>query len=154
MIGGQASIFLHFAPNDQLNRACTPRLLKQLYWWRMVTCILLALHSLVYRLRLNLKCLNTPLHGTQSNNRQHPISHLKFVKLISKQLNHNPDNHCIPLWKGGLYGSLFTITPQVYGYTFISKGTIYSSLFKGDIYQKLRHLQGSAILVYLSNIHL
>jgi hypothetical protein len=60
----------------------------------------------------------------------------------------------MPLWKGGLHGPLFAITLEAYGYTFVGKGTTYSSLFEDDVYRKLRHLQGSAVPVYLGDIHL
>ncbi|KAH2020787.1 hypothetical protein KXV43_002563 [Aspergillus fumigatus] len=117
-------------------------------------CTQKCLRGLVCGLRLDLKCPNAQLHRTWSNDGQHPISHLKFVKLISQQLNRDPDNRCMPLWKGGLHGSLFAITLEAYGYTFVGKGTTYSSVFEGDVYRKLRHLQGSAVPVYLGDIHL
>ena len=42
----------------------------------------------------------------------------------------------------------------MYGYTFIGKGTEYNSLYEGNIYQILQHLQGSAVPVYLGDIYL
>ncbi|KAL4769305.1 hypothetical protein BDW60DRAFT_210229 [Aspergillus nidulans var. acristatus] len=117
-------------------------------------CTQKCLHSLVCGLSIDLKCPNAHLHGARSNDGRHPIPLLKFIKLVSKQLNYDPDNRCIPLWKGGLHGSLFTITLEGYGYTFVGKGTTYSSHFEGDVYRKLKHLQGSAVPIYLGDIYL
>ena len=36
----------------------------------------------------------------------------------------------------------------------LAQGTTYGSLFEGDVYRKLRHLHGTAIPVYLGDIHL
>jgi hypothetical protein len=105
-------------------------------------------------LSLDLECPNAHLHGARSDDRRHPVPLLKFLQLVSQQLNSDPDNRCIPLWKGGLHGSLFAITLEGYGYTFVGKGTTYSSHFEGDVYRKLKHIQGSAVPVYLGDIYL
>ena len=117
-------------------------------------CTQKCLHGLVRGLSLDLKCPNAQLHRARSNDGKHPVSSLKFVKLVSQQLNYDPDNRCMPLWKGGLHGSLFAITLEAYGYTFVGKGTTYSSHFESDVYRKLRYLQGFAVPVYLGDIYL
>ena len=94
------------------------------------------------------------LHQKHSNDGRHPLSRLRLVELTSRQLNSDPDHCCRPLWKEGIHGSLFAITLDTYGYTFVGKGTEYSSHYEGDVYQKLQALQGSAVPVYLGDIYL
>jgi hypothetical protein len=53
--------------------------------------------------------------------------------------------------KEGLHSSLFTITLDAYGYTFVGKGTEYTSNYEARIYQALRALQGYAVPVYLGD---
>lgn len=101
-------------------------------------CTQKCLHGLVSGSVLDLKCPNASLHETRSKNGRHPISHLKFIKLVSQQLNRDPENCCVPLWKGGLHGPLFIITLEAYGYNFLGKGTTYSSHCEGDVYRKLK----------------
>jgi hypothetical protein len=56
--------------------------------------------------------------------------------------------------KEGLHSSLFTITLDAYGYTFVGKGTEYTSDYEASIYQALRALQGYTVPVYLGDIYL
>lgn len=56
--------------------------------------------------------------------------------------------------KEGLHGSLFTITLDAYGYTFVGKGTEYTSNYEAGIYRALEALQGYAVPVYLGDIYL
>ncbi|PYI30276.1 hypothetical protein BP00DRAFT_437024 [Aspergillus indologenus CBS 114.80] len=109
--------------------------------------------ALVSGSELDPKCPNFQSHRTQSKTSGHPITRLKLIRLASQQLNHDPDNLCLPLWKGGLHGSLFAITLEVYGYTFVGKGTTYNSHYEGDVYHKLKSVQGSAVPVYLGDIY-
>lgn len=117
-------------------------------------CTQACLRGLCLRLDLDSKCPNMLSHREHSSDGRHPLSRLDLVKLVSKQLNKDPDHCCRPLGEGGLHGFIFAITLDMYGYTFIGKGTEYNSLYEGNIYQILQHLQGSAVPVYLGDIYL
>jgi hypothetical protein len=80
------------------------------------------------------------------------------VQLILRQLTLNPDNRCEPLGKQGARSTLFKLTLESYGYTFVAKGTV--TAFKADlkheglVYRHLSEVQGELIPVYLENISL
>ena len=117
-------------------------------------CTQTCLRGLCLQSDLDSKCPNMSLHRKHSSDGRHPLSRLDLVKLVSNQLNKDPDHCCRPLGEGGLHGFIFAITLDMYGYTFIGKGTEYNSLYEGNIYQILQHLQGSAVPVYLGDIYL
>lgn len=117
-------------------------------------CTQACLRGLSLQSDLDSKCPNMSSHRKHSSDGRHPLSRLDLVKLVSKQLNKDPAHCCRPLGEGGLHGSIFAITLDMYGYTFIGKGTEYNSLYEGNIYQILQHLQGSAVPVYLGDIYL
>lgn len=78
--------------------------------------------------------------------------------LCLRQLTENSDNGCEPLGKQGACGTLFKLTLELYGYTFVGKGTVtaFEARLKheGLVYQHLGEAQGEFVLVYLGNIFL
>jgi hypothetical protein len=59
------------------------------------------------------------------------------------------------LWEKKDYMALCLPLPfDAYGYTFVGKGTEYTSNYEARIYQALEALQGYAVPVYLGNIYL
>ncbi|KAF7594887.1 hypothetical protein BBP40_007921 [Aspergillus hancockii] len=117
-------------------------------------CTQACLRGLFSQSQLDPNCPNFLLHRKYSTDGQHLLSCSNLVELVSQQLNNNPDCCCRPLQKEGIHGSMFAITLEKYGYTFVGKGTEYNSVYEGEIYQKLRRLQGSAVPVYLGDIFL
>ncbi|ODM16448.1 hypothetical protein SI65_07955 [Aspergillus cristatus] len=110
-------------------------------------CTQACLRGLCFQANLDPRCPNFYTHQEQSGR-------LELINLVSRQLNEDPDHCCQPLGKERLHGSLFAITLDTYGYTFVDKGTEYDSHYEGDIYQMLKQLQGTAIPVYLGDIYL
>jgi len=70
----------------------------------------------------------------------------------------DPENGCEPLGKQGTRGTLFRLTLEWYGYTFVAKGTVTAFEAKlkheGLVYQHLDEVQGELVPVYLGNISL
>lgn len=116
-------------------------------------CTQACLRGLYSRSDLDLNCSNIFSHQRHPSDGRHPLSRRNLVQLVSRQLNKNPDNCCRPLGKGGIHGSLFAVTLNMYGYTFLVKGPS-TILYEGDIYSMLRRFQRSAVPVYLGDIHL
>jgi serine/threonine protein kinase len=75
-----------------------------------------------------------------------------------RQLAQDPDNGCEPLGKQGARGALFRLTLELYGYTFVAKGTVTAFTAKlkheGLVYRHLDEVQGELIPVYLGSISL
>lgn len=117
-------------------------------------CTQACLRGLYIQSDLDPRCPNIFSHQKHSGDGRHPLSRRNLVQLVSQQLNRDPDHCCRPLGKRGIHGSLFVVTLDNYGYTFVAKGTEYNSHYEGDIYSMLQRLQGSAIPVYLGDIFL
>lgn len=117
-------------------------------------CTQACLQGLAHKREFDPECPNLSFHQKHSSNGRHPLSRSDLVKLVSEQLNRDPDHCCRPMGKEGLHGSLFTITLDAYGYTFVGKGTEYTSNYEAGIYRALEALQGYAVPVYLGDIYL
>jgi hypothetical protein len=77
---------------------------------------------------------------------------------IRHQLEENLDSGCEPLGEQGARGALFKLTSDLYGYTFVAKGTVEAFIpdlmHEKEVYQHLNKLQEEVIPVYLGNISL
>lgn len=102
-------------------------------------------------LELDPECPNLSFHQNHSSNGRHPLSRSDVVELVSEQLNCEPDHCCRPMGKEGLHCSLFAITLDVYGYTFIGKGTEYASITKPEFTKHSKLCKGTLSL-YISEI--
>ncbi|KAI9670763.1 MAG: hypothetical protein M1817_003873 [Caeruleum heppii] len=102
-------------------------------------------------------CSNAASHEPTSTGR-HMVSGREFVRLIREQLARDLDNNCKPLGLQGARGALFKLTLASQGYTFVAKGTVRAFVphlrHEGDMYKKLRKLQGKTIPVHLGGIDL
>ncbi|OAX81023.1 hypothetical protein ACJ72_04641 [Emergomyces africanus] len=116
-------------------------------------CTQKCLGGLFSRSPFDPNCPNNHLHKNYSKHGSHPISLQKLVSLMEKQVNEDPDC-CRYLKIGGLHGSLFALSLQGYGYTFVGKGTPYNSKHEAGVYERLRPLQGNTVPVYLGDIYL
>ena len=87
-------------------------------------------------------------HGTSNH---YALGRKSIIKLILHQLAENPGNRCESLGKQGTYSTLFTLTLESYGYTFITKGTVTAFTAKlkheGLVYWHLDEVQGELIPV-------
>lgn len=89
---------------------------------------------------------------------RHTIDHTEFLDLLWDQLQRSLDDGITPLGQGGARGVLFKVTLLVYGYTFVSKGTI--RVFTKDleheaaVYKRLQPVQGMHVPVFLGCIDL
>ena len=97
-------------------------------------------------------------HRQRQEDTVHGMNLATFHQLLQSQLVADIDHHCQPLSMQGSRGALFKITLVSHGYTFVAKGTVEAFVddlrHKGDIYYRLRSLQGSAVPVCLSNLDL
>ncbi|KAK2787209.1 hypothetical protein FQN52_007298 [Onygenales sp. PD_12] len=118
-------------------------------------CTQKCLLGLINRMPFDDACPNIQVHRQHSGTEYHPIDGRQVTLKLERQLNNNPDHCCRPLpGKEGLHGALFALTLDPYGYTFVGKGTTYSSNYESKVYEHLRSVQGSAIPVYLGDIYL
>ncbi|KAI1839868.1 hypothetical protein JX266_013925, partial [Neoarthrinium moseri] len=92
---------------------------------------------------------------------RHPITAGEFTRLVSTQLRNNPYRGCLGLggWgKRGATGVLFKVELGVYGYTFVSKGTLADGLerlqHECQVYARLATLEGWMVPVHLGLVHL
>jgi hypothetical protein len=88
----------------------------------------------------------------------HPVSHAKWLQLLTQQLEESLDNGITPLGEVGSRGALFRVTLVKYGYVFVCKGTVRA--FVKDlqretaVYERLKPLQGVSVPVFLGSIDL
>uniref|UniRef100_A0A8H7TT88 Protein kinase domain-containing protein n=1 Tax=Bionectria ochroleuca TaxID=29856 RepID=A0A8H7TT88_BIOOC len=107
-------------------------------------------------------CPNFTRHRTRNCktncSKRHPITHVDFLKLLSKQLKRTLDTGITSLDITGSRGALFKITLLAYGYTFIGKGTVkaFISDLKHEalVYKRLKGIQGTHVPVFLGAIDL
>ncbi|KAI0402457.1 hypothetical protein F4802DRAFT_575848 [Xylaria palmicola] len=89
---------------------------------------------------------------------RHPISHSKFLQLLSCQLKCTLDYGITSLDITGARGALFKVTLLAYGYTFVSKGTIQEFIpdleHEARVYERLKSVQGVHVPVFLGAINL
>lgn len=110
-------------------------------------------------------CPNLRLHQHQNKQSsvintdgRHPISHSRFLELLSYQLECTLDYGITSLGITGARGALFKVTLLAYGYTFISKGTIQAFIpdlqHEARVYEQLKNVQGVHVPVFLGAINL
>jgi hypothetical protein len=121
-------------------------------------CTQACLLGLVRKHPLDDACPNINAHRTHGASNHHALGRKALAKLMLRQLAENPDNECKPLGKQGARGTLFKLTLEYYGYTFVAKGTVTAFEAKlkheGLVYRHLDEVQGEIIPVYLGNISL
>ncbi|KAI1392793.1 uncharacterized protein F4822DRAFT_426001 [Hypoxylon trugodes] len=107
---------------------------------------------------LDQKCPNVTFHQCQRTNNHHPVKYAKWLQLLKQQLRQTLDDGVVRLEKQGARGVLFQVTLLMYGYTFVSKGTVPE--FTKDleheamVYRQLQFLQGDSVPVFLGAIDL
>ncbi|KAK3365077.1 hypothetical protein B0T24DRAFT_537572 [Lasiosphaeria ovina] len=88
----------------------------------------------------------------------HPVTHAEWLQLLWKQLKQSLDDGIISLQKGGARGVLFEVTLLMYGYTFVSKGTVKAFIpdlkHETAVYERLGPIQGIHVPVFLGAIDL
>ncbi|KAG9241154.1 hypothetical protein BJ878DRAFT_522142 [Calycina marina] len=121
-------------------------------------CTHACLLGLVRKRSLDGACPNVNTHSAHGDGIHHALDRKSLAKQMSRQLAQDPDNGCEPLGKQGARGTLFKLTLESYGYTFVAKGTVAAFEAKlkheGLVYQHLDKVQGELIPVYLGNITL
>jgi hypothetical protein len=121
-------------------------------------CTQACLLGLVRKGPLDNACPNVSSHRAHRASSHHALERKSLARLMSRQLAENPDNRCEPLGKQGARGTLFKLTLECYGYTFVAKGTVTAFEAKlkheGLVYRHLDEVQGELIPVYLGNISL
>ncbi|KAK0612581.1 hypothetical protein B0T17DRAFT_593489 [Bombardia bombarda] len=117
---------------------------------------------------LDPECPNVALHRKQDGhdgdrNRtrartRHPVNHAEWLQLLWKQLKQSLDDGIISLQMGGARGVLFEVTMLMYGYTFVSKGTVKAFIpalqHEAAVYERLGPIQGVHVPVFLGAIDL
>lgn len=89
--------------------------------------------GLVRKRLLDDACPNVNAHCVHGASNYYAFGRISLAKLMLCQFAENPDNGCEPLGKQGARGVLFKLTLELYGYTFVVKGTV--TVFK----VKLKH---------------
>ena len=129
-------------------------------------CTQKCLLGIMRGLPMDISCPNFEAHQSStisqypkpSTQQLHAITGAEFPGLVRAQLAQDLDVDCKPLGIQGARGALFRITLASHGYTFVAKGTVYAFipqlLHEGQVYQRLKRLQGRAVPVYLGNINL
>ena len=121
-------------------------------------CTRACLLGLVRKRPLDDTCPNVNRHRTHGDGIRHTLGRKSLAKQMSRQLAEDPDNGCEPLRQQGARGTLFKLTLEWYGYTFVAKGTVTAFEAKlkheGLVYQHLDVVQGDLVPVYLGNISL
>jgi len=121
-------------------------------------CTQSCLLGLVRKHLLDDACPNVNAHRAHEAGNHHVLGRKSLAKLMLRQLAEDPDNGCEPLGRQGTRGALFKLTLELYGYTFVAKGTVTAFKAKlkheGLVYRQLDKVQGELIPVYLGNISL
>lgn len=127
-------------------------------------CTQKCLMGLVKGKLLDMACPNVRLHGRHPGQTGsqlatcHPVSHSKWLQLLTRQLEESLDNGVTPLGEVGSRGALFRVTLVAYGYVFVCKGTVQAfikDLYRETaVYERLRPLQGVNVPVFLGSIDL
>ncbi|KAL7894936.1 hypothetical protein HDV63DRAFT_383075 [Trichoderma sp. SZMC 28014] len=98
---------------------------------------------------LDKACPNVHLHGNKH------IGKADFLERFKDQISRagEANAHCAPLEQFGAIGKMFKVALIGYGYTFVAKATLRADWVflhrEGEMYQELKHLQGSFIPVCL-----
>ncbi|KID85817.1 Protein kinase-like domain protein, partial [Metarhizium majus ARSEF 297] len=125
-------------------------------------CTQRCLLGLVRGYILDTNCPNFAVHRARNRKAKgskfHPITHVDFLKLLSRQLKRTLDSGITSLDITGARGALFKISLLAYGYTFIGKGTVkaFISDLKHEalVYKQLEGVQGTRVPVFLGAIDL
>ena len=123
-------------------------------------CTHACLLGLVRKGPLDDTCPNVYTHRAHGAGNHHALGRKSLAKQMLHQLTQDPDRGCEPLPKRGSRGTLFKLTLESYGYTFVAKGTVLA--FEADlkheglVYRHLNKVQGGfkPASVYLGNISL
>ena len=123
-----------------------------------VYCTQKCLLGLVRGMALDSNCPNFELHQQGTDSQKHLITRTQFPTMVQQQLKSSLDLNIKYLWKQGARGMLFQIFLVSHGYTFVAKGTTEwlksYLLHEGQIYNRLKWIQGELVPVYLGNIDL
>ncbi|KAL8723970.1 MAG: hypothetical protein Q9166_008200 [cf. Caloplaca sp. 2 TL-2023] len=140
---------------NQGGQGSSKRYAQQHYPYCTQACLL----GMVSKTKVDETCPNAALHPRhKSNTTHHLLGARKFRSLVQEQLGETLDENFTDLHVNGARGMLFKVTLASHGYTFVGKGTI--DVFvpdlthEGEIYHRLRSLQGKNIPVFLGNIDL
>ncbi|KJZ68704.1 hypothetical protein HIM_11905 [Hirsutella minnesotensis 3608] len=126
-------------------------------------CTQKCLLGLVRGHALDRRCPNVDLHRRRKTHRgcdalHHPVDHAEWLQLLRAQLGETLDRGITPLGQSGARGVLFKVTLLVYGYTFVSKGTIRAFIpdleHEAAVYRRLKDLQGIHVPVFLGAVDL
>ncbi|KAL6871323.1 hypothetical protein J3F83DRAFT_656835 [Trichoderma novae-zelandiae] len=103
---------------------------------------------------LDKACPNAHMHGEKH------LDNIDFLKLVQDQLTvaRSTGGNCVYLHLSGSLGVLFKVTLASHGYTFVVKAVMGQNvsrlLREGDMYTRLKELQGGCIPVYLGILQL
>ncbi|KAL7818635.1 hypothetical protein V8C44DRAFT_318523 [Trichoderma aethiopicum] len=103
---------------------------------------------------LDTSCPNVRMHGEKH------LDNIEFLRLVQEQLTvaRSTGSNCIYLDLSGSMGVLFKVTLAPRGYTFVVKAVVEENvsrlLREGDMYTRLKDLQGGCIPVYLGILQL
>lgn len=107
---------------------------------------------------LDEQCPNVLLHQGRRRSQHHPVDHATWLSLLRKQLTETLDDGIVRLGKQGARGVLFQVTLLVYGYTFVSKGTVPEFVpdiqHEATVYRRLQRIQGTCVPVFLGTLDL
>ena len=121
-------------------------------------CTQTCLIGLVRGSPLDKACPNAIAHQVQGSHGYHALDQKALAARIRDQVEEDPDHGCEPLGKQGSRGTLFKMTLDSHGYTFVAKGTVKAFVpdleYEGEVYQHLSEVQGDLVPVYLGNIAL
>ena len=127
-------------------------------------CTQKCLIGLVKGTFLDMSCPNVRFHGRRPgplgsrSTTRHPITHAKWIELLTQQLEESLDNGVTPLGEVGSRGALFRVTLVTHGYVFICKGTVRAFIKdlqrEAAVYERLKPLQGVSVPVFLGSIDL
>lgn len=140
--GSQPPNWQHYASKDHRSRPyCTQK------------CLL----GLVEGSELDPSCPHVEAHRRSDGN-VHALTKEQLCALFQDQLDLTMDYNCTNTELWGSRSMIFKVSLASYGYTLIAKGTrdvfIPDLQHEGEIYHRLRRLQGKSIPVYLGNIGL
>ncbi|KAL7822718.1 hypothetical protein V8C26DRAFT_387154 [Trichoderma gracile] len=103
---------------------------------------------------LDTGCPNVRMHGEKH------LDNIEFLRLVQQQLTvaRSTGSNCIYLNLSGSMGVLFKVTLAPHGYTFVVKAVMQENvsrlLREGDMYTRLKDVQGGCIPVYLGILQL
>ena len=128
------------------------------YHYSRPYCTQRCLLGLVQGLALDDHCPHVRSHRGRRASNIHALSKQRLCMLVKRQLARSLDFNCTDLQIHGSRCMIFKITLASHGYTFVAKGTrdvfIPDLQYEGQIYDRLRSMQGRSIPVFLGSVGL